>query len=144
MPPLDKTIAFFPMALFPLAAVNGGEEARLRIGFVTASGLAYCRGDMSFYLTLLEDYAVKAPDNAKEIQGFYEAGDLNDYSIRVHSLKSPSRLIGAQRLADLAEALEKAAKEGDTALIDQKNSKLVKMYCTLSEAILVEVNISKT
>ena len=31
------------MALFPFAAVNGGEEARLRIGFVTASGLGVVR-----------------------------------------------------------------------------------------------------
>ena len=42
-----------------------------------------------------------------KIEALFEAGNIKDYTIKVHALKSSSRIIGALEVADLAEALEK-------------------------------------
>ena len=47
------------------------------------------------------------------ISSFIEAGDIDNYRIKVHALKSEARLIGANELSEEAKALELAADNMD-------------------------------
>ena len=52
----------------------------------------------------------------------------NQYFVLLHALKSASRLIGAEKLATLAERLEEAGNEGNIELIHEKTEKMLSMY----------------
>lgn len=57
-----------------------------------------------------------------------ENGDIRNYTIEVHSLKSTSRQIGADDLADLAARLEKAGGENDVEFIVANTDELLNRY----------------
>lgn len=84
-------------------------------------------GSAETYLSVLKSYYQGLGGQLDQIEEFYEVGNIKDYTIKVHALKSSSRIIGALSLADLAEALEKAGDEEkveqilqDTPLLMQK------------------------
>ena len=66
--------------------------------------------------------------NASELQNFCESGDIKGFGIKVHSLKSVARLIGAKDLAAQAEQLEAFADKEDLASIKATNQLLLKNY----------------
>ena len=104
-------------------------------GVVTAEGLVFSNGDWDFYISLLKEYRDSSADKESQLQVDYEAKDWNSYSILIHSIKSTSRLIGASRLGDKAEALEMAAKKGDEAFICKKHTPFMKMYASLRDTL---------
>ncbi len=88
-----------------------------RMGCDTESGLRYAAGDRKFYTELLHRFADSAPEAETAIRKCREEGDLHNYEIRVHALKSTARQIGLNGLADLALAQESAARENDAAAV---------------------------
>ena len=50
-------------------------------------------------------------ENADLIQGFFTEGKYQDYTIKVHALKSAARIVGAEKLSSMAEKLEKEGNE---------------------------------
>lgn len=56
------------------------------------------------------------PTISQEIQEYFAVKDYENYTIKVHALKSSARLIGAMELSDLAAQLE---KYGDSKEIEQ-------------------------
>ena len=68
---------------------------------------------------------------ADEIQKLYDEGDIENYTIKVHALKSSARIIGAAALSDLAKELELAGKAGDTDRIKADTGNLLEQYRTL-------------
>ncbi len=83
----------------------------------TAQGLKHC-GSKDIYLQTLITYAGAVNDLTKEIERYWKSGDTADLTIKVHALKSTSRVIGAMKLGDLAEKLEKAGHDNDTDTIN--------------------------
>ncbi len=81
-------------------------------------------GSAKLYDKIAGEYYLSGQDKLEGIKKAYEAEDWPDYTIRVHALKSSSRQIGAMKLGDMAEALEKAGKAGDidTIKADTKNA----------------------
>ena len=61
------------------------------------SGLAHC-GSAKSYMTTLKMYLDTAEKNADEIEKFWAARDIRNTTIKVHALKSTSRVIGALEL----------------------------------------------
>ncbi len=113
-----------------------GEAARLEeAGINTAEALSYCRNDWNFYLQLLEKFVADAPHKAEDIEGFYGNGDYDNYRIQVHSLKSTSRMMGADALSQMAKDLESAAKENDRAYIEAHHRELLEEYRKIAEKI---------
>ena len=51
-------------------------------------------------------FAESAKEKAAEIERYFEAEDWENYTIKVHALKSSARLIGAMNLSDRAKDLE--------------------------------------
>ena len=85
-------------------------------------------GGISNYIFSLNLFLETIDDNAKVIRDSYESGNLRLYTIKVHSLKSSARLVGAMELSKLAESLEDAGNRKDTVFIDENNGKLLSDY----------------
>ena len=96
-----------------------------QIGLNVDSALVYSCGDEDFYLELLTDYAKQASDRCAELTSYLEAGNLKDYEILVHSVKSSSKTIGADDLSELAKLLESAARDSDADYVRQHHDALV-------------------
>lgn len=68
-------------------------------------GFELC-GGKDVMLKVLKEFTENSERKAREIEGFLEKGDLENYTIWVHALKSSSRLIGASKLSEDAKRLE--------------------------------------
>lgn len=96
------------------------------------SGLNHC-GNGQSYMTTLMMFFNTATKNADDIEKFWAAGDIKNTTIKVHALKSTSRVIGALELGKFAAELEKAGDKGDTETLDRELPKLISMYRKLAE-----------
>ena len=95
------------------------------------SGLAHC-GSAKSYMTTLKMYLDTAEKNADEIEKFRIAGDIRNTTIKVHALKSTSRVIGALELGEFAAEMEKAGDQEDTKTLDAKLPDLIAQYRKLA------------
>ncbi|MBP5385555.1 MAG: DegV family EDD domain-containing protein [Lachnospiraceae bacterium] len=68
------------------------------------------------------------PEHSREIEEYYNAENWENYMIKVHALKSSSRLIGAEELGEDAYKLEMAAKENDIDYISQNHGRVMQDY----------------
>ena len=101
----------------------------------SAEGLKHC-GDEESYLDALAVYAECAADNADDIERLWKARDIENLTVRIHALKSTSRVIGAMELGDLAERLEKAGDANDIALLEAETDRLISGYRRLGNALM--------
>ena len=99
-----------------------------------AAGLERC-GTLRDYLEILQIYYDSIEDNIAEIKDRIEKEDWVNYTIRVHSLKSTSRVIGAEQLGDEAAALEAAGDKRDIPFIMEKTPPLLEMYGKLKSEL---------
>ncbi len=97
-------------------------------------GLDNC-GSEEGLVKAMEIFSGNAASKANEIEEFYKSGDLEAYTIRVHALKSSSRIIGAAGLSEKARLLEEAGKNKDKEYIDQNTEDLLKEFRSLGERI---------
>ncbi|MBP5609054.1 MAG: response regulator [Lachnospiraceae bacterium] len=98
------------------------------LGFDTKQALVFCGNDAAFYEDMLKVFVKESAEKKKNLCAFYEAMDIENYRISVHSLKSGSRTIGANQLSDKARALEEAAKKADEDRIRAGQEDLIKSY----------------
>ncbi len=84
---------------------------------------------------ILETFSVTGKDTADRIEYAHRNGDISGYTILVHALKSSSRLVGAYKLGDEAEALENAGAKGDIDYINANSASAVEKYRRLSSQI---------
>ncbi|MCR4759476.1 MAG: response regulator, partial [Oscillospiraceae bacterium] len=93
-------------------------------GLNTADGLKYCAGDDEFYLSMLRQFSEEYAERADRMQTFLADGDLKNYEILVHALKSNLKMLGSEALSERAKEMEFAAKDGNAALIAEKHGVL--------------------
>ena len=91
------------------------------------SGIEHCE-TAEDYLDALAVFAASISKKSGEISEFLETANWQMYTLRVHSLKSTARLIGATELSELAAELEAAGKDGDTETIRTKTPTLLRDY----------------
>ena len=96
------------------------------------SGLTHC-GSRESYVDTLRMYLDSAEKNAEEIERYYSAKDIKNTTIKVHALKSTSRVIGALELGDFAARLEKAGDNGNLEILDKELSELISRYRQLAK-----------
>ncbi len=99
----------------------------------TAAGLRECEGDREYYLEVLTAYLENDRSNALKV--LYERQDWTNYRIQVNALKSTSRSVGALKLADHAEQLEHAVKEGNIAYIHEHHGAVLQEYRRLAACV---------
>lgn len=113
-------------------AERGGEEPVLSFlrqnGFDVKRGIGYCADSEEFYLEMLGTFYRTAEQRKAEIVSGYEAQDWENYTIKVHALKSASRTIGAESLFACAAGLESAGKSRDVAYIGREHPALLALF----------------
>jgi CheY-like chemotaxis protein/HPt (histidine-containing phosphotransfer) domain-containing protein/two-component sensor histidine kinase len=82
-------------------------------------------GGISSFLHSLEMFEDTIDANADVIENALRDEDIRLYTVKVHSLKSSARIIGAMELSGLAEKLEDAGNRQDRAFIDENTGKLL-------------------
>lgn len=70
-------------------------------------------GDIGTYNSTLEDFLKGMEESLPKIKTFKEEGDMANYAILVHSLKSDSKYFGFTKLAELALQHEMQSKAND-------------------------------
>lgn len=92
-------------------------------------------GSKDAFLSVLKIYYDSYEDKSEEIQKYYDTGDWKNYTVKVHALKSSSRLVGAMKLGDDAEALEMAGNDKDTEYITSHHADMMEEYRTIRDAL---------
>ena len=92
-----------------------------------SNGVANCGSNDSF-MSVLSVFHRTAKSKADEIEELFRSKDIENYTIKVHALKSSARIIGAALLSDMARHLEAAGKEGNIDAINSGTEKLLRAY----------------
>ena len=100
-------------------------------------------GDMATYDDTLSDFLEDVDEKEAKIKQYKETGDMANYSILVHGLKSDSKYFGFDHLADLAYQHEMASKQNNMYYVTENFDSfiqeldrivhLVKQYLGLEE-----------
>lgn len=100
----------------------------------TDKGIKFC-GGVKEYLEALRIFAESIKVRANEIETCYEKQDWENYTIKVHALKSMTKSIGADDLSGLAASLEEAGNNGDEDAIFAGTEILLTLYRELAEPL---------
>ncbi|MCR5399654.1 MAG: DegV family EDD domain-containing protein [Lachnospiraceae bacterium] len=92
-------------------------------------------GSKEAFLSVLKIYYDTYEAKSTEIQKYYDEKDWENYTIKVHALKSSSRLVGAVALGDAAEALEVAGNKRDIEYIESHHAALMESYLNVRDAL---------
>lgn len=103
-------------------------------GLSLSEGMYYC-GSSKAYIKFLNTFFHTIDNRGQEIKESLERGDINTYTIKVHSLKSTSRIIGARQLSDFALSLEEAGERGDKEFITENNDKFLQLYISYKDKL---------
>ncbi len=92
-------------------------------------------GSAALFKKIVADYYRKGAATYSAIEEAINRGDWNDYTIRMHALKSTSRQIGAMDLGELAERLEKAGKAVDAEAVAAYHTVAMETYKKLLDSL---------
>lgn len=82
-------------------------------------------GSEEVFRTVLKIFYDSLEDKISEMKELLETKDIENYTIKVHALKSSAKLVGAVKLSDDALALENAGKEGNISYIAEHNDEVI-------------------
>ncbi|WP_462331816.1 ATP-binding protein [Schwartzia sp. (in: firmicutes)] len=91
------------------------------------SGVENC-GSSTAYISTLKVFYESIPDTLREIQDSFDKEDWKNYTIKVHALKSTSRIIGANELSERAKRLENAGNAGYIEEIKKDTEAMLDLY----------------
>lgn len=96
-------------------------------------GINYCAGDEEFYIDVLSDYV--AENRKAEMEELFASENYADYAVEVHALKSTSRTLGLEKMGNLAEKLEHAAKDGNIEYVKANHAEAMDYFDSLLKNI---------
>ncbi len=85
-------------------------------------------GSVDAFLSVVKIYYDSYTIRVDELNRFYDSDDIDNYTIKVHALKSSSRLVGAVKVSEEAERLEDAGKRSDTGYIHAHHDELMRDF----------------
>ncbi|MBO7333631.1 MAG: Hpt domain-containing protein [Lachnospiraceae bacterium] len=103
-------------------------------GISTKDVIAYTGGEDK-YISAVQRFFKSYESNRNAIEDLLAASDLEGYCIKVHSLKSNSKMIGANALSTQFEQLENASKNGDADYVKENTATVLKMYKEVIEVL---------
>ena len=74
-------------------------------------------------------------EKTSEIENYYHNSEWENYTIKVHALKSSAKLIGASSFAEWAQLLENAGKAKDLEYIKKNHSPFMQEYQKFRDAL---------
>ncbi|MCR4922591.1 MAG: Hpt domain-containing protein, partial [Lachnospiraceae bacterium] len=92
-------------------------------------------GGVDMFLSSLEMFYDSIKDNSEEIKNAYINEDIRLFTIKVHSLKSSARIIGASDLSDKAFKLEEAGNKEDREFIVNNTGDFLEEYLSFEEKL---------
>jgi len=96
-------------------------------GINADDGISYT-GSSEKYLAAVRRYCDSYDQNRSTVEEAYANKNLNDLMVKVHGLKSNSRMIGAADMAKAFEELEISAKAGDLEYVLNKTPDVLTGY----------------
>ena len=108
----------------------------------TEAALSFCAGEFALYEEILGDYVKTCKDRKGELDACYKNADWHEFEVKVHALKSTSKMIGAIELYERALSLEEAAEKKDEDYIRENYPAFAQDYQELALAI-EEINGNK-
>ena len=109
------------------------EEVLINFEGLDIETAVHSLGSASMYNKIAGEYYRSGEDRLNSIREAFDKEDWEDYTIKVHALKSSSRQIGAMELGDKAEALEKAGKAKDYDTIKADTAEALNDFAELLE-----------
>ena len=85
-------------------------------------------GTVDAYRSLLKVFYESIPDKTEELERYYAEEDLGNYTLKVHSLKSSARIIGALDFGEEAQRLEDAGKAEDLDYIREYHPRFMEEF----------------
>lgn len=98
-------------------------------------GIENCGGQLEDYLKVLEIAWHYGEQKLDELSTLHKQHDYVTYTIKVHSLKSTTRNIGAVEISDMAKAQEAAGNKQEYSYIDEHKDELQAAYRSLLSKI---------
>lgn len=99
-----------------------------------SKGIEFC-GSSEMYSEILMDYVEDAKELEQDIIAALQKYDMSAYVVKVHALKSSSKMIGAMKFSAEAAELEAAGIKENRAYIDENTPKLIAHLRALTESI---------
>ena len=118
-------------------STDEADEVKIRCAGLSVDQAVHTLGSASLYDKIVREYYESGYDKMDAIRDAYTKEDWRDYTIKVHSLKSSSRQIGAMELGDMAEALEKAGNAEDIETIRSDTERALKTFGSVLQELSV-------
>lgn len=83
-------------------------------------------GDMDMYNDTAKDFLKESETRLKNIEEYKNSGDMPNYAILVHAMKSDSKYLGFTKLAELSYNHEMASKGNDINYVNSNYEELIK------------------
>jgi signal transduction histidine kinase/CheY-like chemotaxis protein/HPt (histidine-containing phosphotransfer) domain-containing protein len=90
-------------------------------------------GGSELYAKVFREFSDTVGYRSERIEKLLSAGDIHNFTIEVHALKSAARMIGAMSLSEHAKTLEECGKNGEIGIIFSGASELLTEYRGLGE-----------
>ena len=103
----------------------------------TEIGLGRFQDKKDTYRTTMDIFQKKLPSECTKMTDFLAAGDLENFAIAVHTMKSTLATIGAMRLSEAALELEKASKNKETDFCRRRYPELKEKLLALQKKLSV-------
>ena len=87
------------------------------------------------YGNMLDIYFNNSTEITERLTDAFDPDDIKNYEIVIHSLKSTSLGIGAEKLSEEARLLEKAAKDNDFDYIKAHHKETMELYRSVLDEI---------
>ncbi|MCR5763615.1 MAG: response regulator [Treponema sp.] len=103
-------------------------------GLSIDEGIKNC-GSEELFLEMIQEYRNTIEKKALQIEQFLKDGNIKDYTILVHALKSTSRLIGIKELHEQAKYLESCGDAKKMEEIQLKTPQMLSLYRSYKDAL---------
>ena len=120
------------------APVSGGNH--LNVDYLKSQGVDVdasleLLGDMEMYNETLSAFVEENKERIPRLEKGKNEGNMPDYAIDVHALKSDCKYLGFKKLAELAYDHEMKSKEGNQDYINEHYDELMAEYNKVKEII---------
>lgn len=112
-------------------------------GIDLSLALTYC-GTKEVLRAAVTDFYLTIPQQSDLIERYLGEGDIANYTIKVHALKSAARFIGAEKLSDEAAQLEQLGIEGREEEIRERTPEMLALYRSYLEKLNAVAPANKT
>jgi len=119
----------------PIEAPAGHTKEYLEANNCNVSKALESLGDMETFDIAAEEFVAEFENNMNKIKTAKEAGDMPNYAIETHGLKSNARYLGFEKLGDMAYEHEMAGKENKTDFVNTNYDKLIEEANIVNEVL---------